>query len=96
MQGRFNNGKPYVGSMNFPGFCKAADGKKVLNMGLGVYWLSRIPAVERVKEFAIGIGPGAYLRSLMSVTLRSPLASKSLNSPGHSRLVSFPLIFSHL
>jgi len=52
MQGRFNNGKSYVGRMNFPGFCKAADGKKVLNMGLDVYWLSRIPAVERVKEFA--------------------------------------------
>ena len=96
MQGRLNNWKPYVGSMNFPGFGKAADDKKVLNMGLDVYWLSKIPAVERVKEFAIGIGSGAYLRSLMSVALRSTLASKSLNSPGHSRFVSFPSIFSHL
>ena len=56
MQGRFDDEKPYVSSTNFPSFGKLADGKKVLNVGLYIYWFSEIPAVEKMKEYATRIG----------------------------------------
>jgi hypothetical protein len=40
--GRYDNRKPYIDDIKFPGVGKLSDGKKVLNMNLDVFGMSAV------------------------------------------------------